>query len=99
MNVPAGEAPKRGDLLYTNCGDQRERTWLILRVRKIARRTDARIGTVQPRFEVWRARWWELDPEFLMKLYRSAERRGGQVSWFPIPQPKTPFENLRRKSK
>jgi hypothetical protein len=94
MTVPAGEAPKRGDLLQTNHGDRRERTWFILRVRKIARRTDAPLGTVKPRFDVWRARWWELESDFRIRLYRSAERRGGQVVWFP--EPKTGFENLRR---
>ena len=31
-----------------------------------------------PRYEVIMARWWELDPEMRMRLYRSAERRGGQ---------------------
>jgi hypothetical protein len=93
MTVPAGEAPKRGDLLHTNCGTPKERTWLILRARKMARRTDAPLGTVKPRFEVWRVRWWELEPEFRMKLYRSAERAGGQFIWKPEP---LAFENLRR---
>ena len=96
MTVPQGEAPKRGDILHTNCGDHRERTWLILRVRKIARRTDAPLGTVNPRFEVWRVRWWEIDPELRMKLYRSAERHGGQDVWKPEP---TSFEDLRKKHK
>ncbi len=94
MTIPRGQSPKRGDLLQTNCGDRRERTWFILRVKKIPRPT-VRL----PRFEVWRARWWELEPEFRMKLYRSAERRGGQVSWFPIPKPKRPFEDLRNTSR
>lgn len=98
MTVPIGEAPKRGDLMQTNIGDRRERTWLILRVRKIARRTDAPIGTVRPRFEVWRAKWWELESDFRLRLYHSAERRGGQVIWRPDPPART-FENLRRKSR
>src|SRR5712664_4548155 len=98
MNVPIGEAPKRGDLLQTNCGGRRERTWFILSVRQVARRTDAPIGKVEPRFEVWRARWWELEPEFRMRLYRSAERRGGQVIWWPTRGPEKPFEDLRRNS-
>jgi hypothetical protein len=92
MTCPRGETPKRGDLLQTNCGDRRERTWFILRVRKIARRTDAPLGTVKPRFDVWRVRWWELESDFRIRLYRSAERRGGQVVWFP--EPKTVFENF-----
>jgi hypothetical protein len=27
---------------------------------------------------VWAERWWELDPDFRARLYRSAERRGRQ---------------------
>lgn len=107
MTVPIGEAPKRGDLLQSNCGDRRERTWFILRVRKIAQRTDAVLGLararakpvrfpVKLRFEVWRARWWELEPELRLRLYRSAERAGGQVLWLPEPKAQT-HENLRRK--
>jgi hypothetical protein len=95
MTVPAGESPKRGDLIYTNCDGPKQRTWMILRVRKIARRTDAPLGTVKPRYEVWRVRWWELEPEFRIKLYRSAERHGGQDFWKPEP-PATTFEDLRR---
>jgi hypothetical protein len=94
MTVPPGQAPKRGDLLYPNCDDRRQRTWFILRVRKIARRTDAPLGTVKPRFEVWRVRWWEIEPDLRMKLYRSAERNGGQDFW--TPESKS-FEDLRKK--
>lgn len=97
MIVPCGEVPKRGDLMQTNCGDRRERTWLILRTKKIARRTDAQLGTVKPSFKVWRAKWWELEADFRMRLYRSAERNGGQVIWRPDAVKK--FENLRKKSK
>jgi len=98
MTVPIGKAPKRGDLLQSNCGDRRERTYFILHVRKIARRPESPVafGTLRPRFEVWRARWWEIEPEFRMKLYRSAERRGGQEVWFPEPRE---WENLRKRSK
>jgi len=97
--------PKRGDLLHTNVGDRRERTWLILRVHHIRkwhksgcafyrlladrdRREDLHsfkmrvcdCGLVQAmfRYKLWAARWWELEPEMRMKLYRSAERNGGQ---------------------
>ena len=88
MTVPSGEVPKRGDLLQSNYGDRRERTWFILRVRKISQKADkcgivVLRGTVRPRFDAWRARWWELEPEFRMKLYRSAERSGGQTVWYP----------------
>jgi hypothetical protein len=97
MNVPEGKAPKRGDLLQSNYGDRRERTWFILSARKIAQRPSYPIplGTLKPRFAVWRARWWDLEPDFRIRLYRSAERNGGQVVWYPqIKQ----FENLRRKA-
>jgi hypothetical protein len=97
MNMLGGGRPKRGDLLQSNVGDKRERTWFILHARKILRRTDAPLGTVVPRFEVWRARWWELEPAMRMQLYRSAERNGGQVLW--LPEPKQKFENLRRPKK
>ena len=36
--MPAGEpAPKRGDLVHTNLGNRRERTWMILQAHKRAR--------------------------------------------------------------
>lgn len=65
-----GSVPKRGDLVQTNTGDKRERTWFVLRVRRIRGR--------ESRFSVWIARWWELEPDFRLKLYESAERNGGQ---------------------
>jgi len=63
-------APKRGDLLHTNIGNRRERTWLVLR----SRRSRARLL----RFHLWAERWWELEPDFRMRLFHSAERVGGQ---------------------
>ena len=103
MNVPAGEAPKRGDLLQTNCGDRRERTWFVLhahRINPVVRNVQVwRDWNEKPRFKVWRARWWELEADFRIRLYRSAERRGGQVIWRPEPEPGKPFEDLRRKSR
>lgn len=69
-----GPPPKRGDLVQTNVGDRRERTWLILRVRRIRRRERSAV----PRFDVWMARWWELEPAMRWRLYLSAERNGGQ---------------------
>ena len=60
--------PRRGDLVYTNIGNRRERTCFILHAH--------RVGST--RFHLWAERWWELEPDFRMRLYRSAERRGGQ---------------------
>lgn len=60
--------PKRGDIVQTNAGNRRERTCLVLRVRRL------RDG----RWKAWCERWWQLEPDFLMRLYRSAERAGGQ---------------------
>lgn len=98
MNVPAGEKPKRGDLMRTNVGNKRERTWMILRVHRInpiVTNIDVfREWAEKPRYAVWRARWWELEPEMRMRLYRSAERAGGQVIWSPDPGT---FEDLRKK--
>jgi hypothetical protein len=66
--------PKRGDLVQSNVGSGRERTWLILRVRRIRRKgIDER-----PRYQVWMARWWEIDADFRLRLFRSAERNSGQ---------------------
>jgi hypothetical protein len=93
MNVPVGEKPKRGDLLQSNVGDRRERTWFILAARLLWMRSKSG----QDRFKVWRARWWELEADFRMRLYRSAERNGGQVIWWP--EPKRKFENLRRRER
>lgn len=68
-----GGAPKRGDLVQTNVGNRRERTWLILRVRR-----SKKCPRGVPRFYVWMSRWWEMEPELRMRLYRSAQRNGGQ---------------------
>lgn len=64
--------PKRGDLLQTNMGDRRERTWFILKVRRVKER----LGV--PRCKVWVERWWDIEPELRVRLYHSAERHGGQ---------------------
>lgn len=64
--------PKRGDILQTNVGDRRERTTMILRAHR-SKRTPGR-------FHIWTERWWELEPEFRIRLYRSAERNGGQAT-------------------
>jgi hypothetical protein len=66
--------PKRGDLIQTNVGNRRERTWFILRSRAIKRHPW--------RYKLWAARWWELEPEMRQALYRSAERNGGQRTIF-----------------
>lgn len=65
-------APKRGDIVQTNVGSRRERTWLILRARHMKRAKHPR------RYQVFAARWWELESEMRMRLWRSAERSGGQ---------------------
>jgi hypothetical protein len=72
-------AVKRGDIMRTNIGDKRERTWIVLRA--IQRRTARRC------FNVWAARWWELEPEMRMRLFRSAQRNGGQnvVTFYRYP--------------
>lgn len=67
---PGDPAPKRGDLLHTNLGSRRERTCLILRSRRSRSHAD--------RFKVWAERWWQLEADFRARLFRSAERNGGQ---------------------
>lgn len=69
MDSLDGSVPKRGDVVQTNVGDKRERTWLILRVRR---------GRIHRRFNVWAERWWQIEPDLRMRLYRSAQRAGGQ---------------------
>jgi hypothetical protein len=68
--------PKRGDLLHTNVGDhRRERTWLILRARHMRRAKHPR------RYQLFAARWWEIEPDLRQRLFLSASRNGGQVLW------------------
>jgi hypothetical protein len=73
VNMFSRGTPKRGDILQTNVGDRRERTFLILSVRRMR----STIGVI-PRFKVWAERWWEIEPELRMRLFLSAERAGGQ---------------------
>src|SRR5262245_58030531 len=69
-----GQMPKRGDLVQTNVGSRRERTWIVLHCHQIK-------GNPR-RYKVWAVRWWELEPEFRQALYRSAQRNGGQRTIF-----------------
>lgn len=80
--MSGGTRPKRGDLLQSNIGSSRERTWLILHAREVKRHAD--------RYALKMARWWEIKPETRMKLYRSAERNGGQrvITFFRYPPKK-----------
>jgi hypothetical protein len=76
-------APKRGDLIHSAVGTKKERTWIILRSVPMKR-------TANRRYSILRARWWELEMEMRIKLYRSAERNGGQIVWhtWPLRAPK-----------
>lgn len=69
-----GPHPKRGDIIETNIGGKRERTWLVLRA---TRMRDMKGGGF-PRFKLFMARWWELEADMRMRLWRSATRNGGQ---------------------
>lgn len=73
MDIFGGSAPRRGDIVQTNVGDRRERTCLVLWSRRAKREPRG-----MPRYNLMLARWWELEPEMRMRLYRSAMRRGGQ---------------------
>jgi hypothetical protein len=67
-----GPSPKRGDLIQTNVGARKERTWFVLYAsRKLRAKT--------PRWSIWKVRWWELEPQFRQRLYQSARRNGGQT--------------------
>lgn len=72
-----GREPKRGDIIHTNVGDRRERTCFILRTRRVNRIVRSSRELV-PRFNLWCERWWQLEPDLRMRLFRSAERSGGQ---------------------
>lgn len=65
--------PKRGDLLQSNVGDRRERTWFVLAVHPL------RPTKGVPRCRLWIERWWDVDADLRMRLYQSAERNGGQL--------------------
>jgi hypothetical protein len=99
---PIGESrPKRGDLVHSNVGDRRERTVMVLAVHVLPTRWCPEMGIEAQRTRVWAARWWELEPEMRMALYRSAERNGGQLVYlferFP-PKKKRTFEDLMRRA-
>lgn len=64
--------PKRGDLLESNVGDKRQRTWFVLSVKALKPTKGV------PRCKLWVERWWHLEPQLRVNLWRSAERRGGQ---------------------
>ena len=91
-----GPALKRGDLVQTNVGDRRERTWIVLRSVRMKRREVSSV----PRYRVWMSRWWELEPEARKRLYESAERNGGQrvLSFVRYPaRKKKTFENFMKR--
>lgn len=89
--------PKRGDLLQTNVGDRRERTFIILSSHVLPTRWCAEMGITAQRTRLTAARWWEIEPEMRQALYRSAERAGGQEVYgfkrFPAKKKRT-FEEL-----
>ncbi len=65
-------SPKRGDLIHTNVGDRRERTCMVIAARRLR-------SPISPRrFLLWAERWWQLNAYFRVRLFRSAERAGGQ---------------------
>ncbi len=69
--LDGGDIPRRGDLVQTNVGNKRERTCFVLRSHRLKP-----IHGV-PRAKLWAERWWQLEPEFRLALFRSAERRDG----------------------
>jgi len=74
MDYRGSDRPRRGDLVHTNVGNRRERTCLILRVRK---------GRIGGRFNIWAERWWEMETDLRMRLFRSVERvREQRVIYF-----------------
>lgn len=76
---PGDPRPRRGDLLQTNIGTKRERTWIILSARVLRSGFCKHTGTTTQRTKLWAERWWDLEPEIRMALYRSAMRTGAQL--------------------
>jgi hypothetical protein len=74
--LDGGPGPKRGDLIQSNVGGRRERTWLVIRSHHMRR------ARAPHRYRVLAARWWELEPEIRVQLFRSAQRNGGQQVFF-----------------
>lgn len=70
--------PKRGDLVQTNVGNRRERTFIVLRVRHLANRWSDALDIEAQRTLVWAERWWEMEPAMRNALHQSAVRAGGQ---------------------
>jgi hypothetical protein len=64
--------PKRGDLLESNVGGRRQRTWFVIAVHRLKPTRGV------PRCKVWMERWWEVEPSLRVRLWNSAERNGGQ---------------------
>lgn len=83
-------ALKRGDLVQSYVGNPRERTWMLLRAKPTRGKPR--------RFKVWMARWWELEPDMRMRLFKSAERNGGQqiihLKRYPAKKKKTLEDHL-----
>lgn len=81
LDIIDGRVPpsiKRGDIVQSNVGDHRERTWMVLSARLTNCVMSKERCRKPPRYQVWMARWWELEPDFRIRLFRSAERNGGQ---------------------
>lgn len=71
--------PKRGDLLQSNIGKRTERTWFVLSAKEIpVRQCREMNGVWTRRFKLYAERWWDLEPQTRQRLFRSAERAGGQ---------------------
>lgn len=100
---PVGLArPKRGDLLQSNIGDKRERTWIVLAVHVLPTRWCKEMGITAQRTRVWAERWWEIEPDVRRACYRSAERAGGQIvhGWQAFPTKRKPtFEQHMRRQR
>lgn len=80
--------PKRGDLVQSNVGNPRERTWFILRAKPTKGKPR--------RFQLWMERWWALEPEMRMRLYASAIRNGGQELFLFHRYPPKPKKRLEQ---
>jgi hypothetical protein len=95
--------PKRGDLIHSNVGDKRERTLLAIGTRVMPNRWCSDMAITAQRTMLWMERWWQIEPETRMALYRSAERHGGQrlhtFKRFPAKRKPTFEQHMRKQIK
>ena len=90
LDITNGDAvPKRGDLVQTNVGNRRERTWFVLHSHRLKPTKGL------PRCRLWLERWFDIEPETRIRLFQSAERNGGQRYILTYRYPASPRRSTK----